>query len=139
MPTSYPILFLQERLSQSLILIVLGLGEDGHTASLFPGKGQAEEIEQPVIAVSGDYRGRPAGRVTFTPTLINEARHICFLVQGAGKAAAVENAIEGIYDPLQQPAQRIKPHDGEVIWILDQTAASRLTFCRKRNNSTLLR
>ena len=107
--------------------IFLGLGEDGHTASLFPRKDQAEEMEQPVIAVSGNYQGRPAGRVTLTPTLINEARQICFLVNGSGKAEAVENAIQGIFDPLQHPAQRIKPHDGAVDWMLDQAAASRLT------------
>ncbi len=106
--------------------IFLGLGEDGHTGSLFPGKYPTEEMEGPVIAVSGDYQGRPAGRVTFTPSLINEARFICFLVSGKEKAEAVKNAIQGIFDPQQNPAQRIKPGDGEIVWMLDEDAASRL-------------
>jgi len=113
--------------------IFLGLGEDGHTASLFPGKYQADEMEHPVIAVSGDYQGRPAKRVTFTPALINAARHICFLVHGKEKAEAVKNAIQGIVNPLQYPAQRITAGSGAVVWMLDQDAASGLDRSRTRD------
>jgi 6-phosphogluconolactonase len=110
--------------------IFLGLGEDGHTASLFPGEDQTKELEHAVIAVNKDYRGRPAGRVTFTPALINEARHICFLVHGKEKAGVVEKTIQGVFDPVRYPAQRIKPHDGEVVWMLDREAASCLVMNR---------
>jgi 6-phosphogluconolactonase len=115
--------------------IFLGLGEDGHTASLFPGKDQTKEMGHAVIAVNGDYQGRPAGRVTFTPALINEARHICFLVNGKEKAEAVEKTIQGIFDPISYPAQRIKPHDGEVIWMLDREAASCLVMNRTQDTN----
>lgn len=68
-------------------MVLLGLGEDGHTASLFPGSPVAASA--PVIAVTADYQGRPAGRVTLTPLAINDARNISFLVSGAYKAGAV--------------------------------------------------
>ena len=115
--------------------IFLGLGEDGHTASLFPGKDPTNEMQHAVIAVNGDYQGRPAGRVTFTPALINEARHICFLVCGKEKADAVEKTILGIYNPIWYPAQQIKPHDGEVVWMLDREAASGLVKNRTRDTN----
>ncbi|MFO7661491.1 MAG: 6-phosphogluconolactonase [Chloroflexota bacterium] len=105
-------------------LVLLGLGEDGHTASLFPGSSPAVE---PVIAVTGDYGGRPANRVSLTPLVLNDARQIFFLAGGAGKAEAVACTIEGPPDPEQLPAQRIRPRNGEVRWFLDHAAAASLT------------
>jgi 6-phosphogluconolactonase len=104
-------------------LVLLGLGEDGHTASLFPGSSPASD---PVIAVTADYSGRPANRVSLTPLVLNDARQIFFLASGAGKAEAVERTIEGPPDPGQLPAQRIRPGDGVVLWFLDHAAAARL-------------
>jgi 6-phosphogluconolactonase len=104
-----------------LDVVLLGLGDDGHTASLFPGTPPASE---PVIAVTADYGDRPANRVSLTPLVLNDARRIIFLVAGAGKAKAVARAIEGPPDPAQRPAQRIRPREGEIFWFLDQAAAT---------------
>jgi 6-phosphogluconolactonase len=106
-----------------LDVVLLGLGDDGHTASLFPGSPPASE---PVIAVTADYGGRPANRVSLTPLVLNDARRIFFLAAGAGKAKAVSRAIEGPADPAQLPAQRIRPGEGETFWFLDHAAATGL-------------
>lgn len=103
---------------------LLGLGEDGHTASLFPGS--PVESDQPVLAVSADYQGRPAGRVTLTPVVFNDARHVVFLVAGGGKAEAVYQTLRGDGDPRRYPARRIRPAAGRVTWLLDRAAAGRL-------------
>lgn len=103
-------------------VVLLGLGEDGHTASLFPGSPPAEA---PVLAVSADYQGRPAGRVTLTPAVFNDARQVIFLVTGAGKAEAVYHSLQD-HDWRRYPAQRIRPVDGQVTWLLDRAAAARL-------------
>ena len=100
---------------------MLGLGEDGHTASLFPGSPPATDT--PVLAVSADYQGRPAGRVTLTPVVFNAARHVIFLVAGGGKAEAVYHTLRGDDDPRRYPAQRIRPTAGRETWLLDRAAA----------------
>lgn len=104
-------------------LVLLGLGEDGHTASLFPGSPPA--ADGPVVAVTADYQGRPAGRVTLTPLSLNDARHIVFLASGSGKAAAVYNTLRAD-DPSRFPAQRIRPAEGRVTWLMDRAAAATL-------------
>lgn len=107
-------------------LVLLGLGEDGHTASLFPGSPVAADA--PVIAVTADYQGRPAGRVTLTPPVFNDARSIIFLVSGSNKADAVFNTFYAD-DPARFPAQRIRfIDDMEPLWLLDKGAASRLDW-----------
>ncbi len=105
-------------------LVLLGVGEDGHTASLFPGSSPANE---PVAAVTADYQGRPAGRVTLTPIILNDARHVVFLASGAGKADAVYNTLR-VDDPSRYPAQRIRPVAGRVTWLLDRAAAATLDW-----------
>lgn len=104
-------------------LILLGMGQDGHTASLFPGPISAAEREEPVIAVSADYDGRPAQRLTLTPPVINDAHHILFLVAGAAKAEALFQVLAGPPDPETWPAQRIAPRHGRVTWLVDAAAA----------------
>lgn len=105
-------------------IVLLGLGEDGHTASLFPGS--PVETAAPVIAVTADYQGRPAGRVTLTPPILNDARQVIFLVAGANKAEAVYNTFVND-DPVRFPARRIRVLDApEPLWLLDEGAAERL-------------
>jgi 6-phosphogluconolactonase len=102
-------------------LVLLGLGNDGHTASLFPGAPAVTDGEPWVIArrVPAD----PPWRVTLTPVIINAAAEILFLVSGAGKAAIVRRVLEGPRRPHELPAQLIAPTDGRVHWLLDAAAA----------------
>ena len=106
-------------------LVLLGLGADGHTASLFPGSDPAAGAGHPALAVTGSYQGRPAGRVTLTPEFINTARQVVFLVAGADKAAALAAALAPERDLLRRPAQRIAPPHGQVTWLVDAAAAAR--------------
>lgn len=104
-------------------LVILGLGEDGHIASIFPG---SEETNLPVISATADYQGRPAHRVSLTPLVFNHARQIFFLVWGENKREAFVQSISGAQDPHRWPAQRIHPHNGSVTWIVDRAAAGAL-------------
>ena len=103
-------------------LVMLGLGNDGHTASLFPGQVNAHEDEQRVIAVTADYAGRPANRITLTPRAFNASKRVAFLVAGGGKAQAVFDAVRGPRNSLAHPAQRISPEFGGITWMLDDSA-----------------
>ena len=96
-------------------LILLGLGDDGHTASLFPGTAALEESTQRVVA--NFVPKLDAWRLTFTLPLINQARHICFLVDGKKKAGIIERVLEG--DP-QFPASRVNPTAGKLTWIIGE-------------------
>jgi 6-phosphogluconolactonase len=106
-------------------LILLGLGENSHTASLFPGNPALAEKERLAIAVRVD--AEPPDRITLTPPVINNAAHVLFMVTGAAKAPAVKNVLEGPRDPNRFPAQIVAPNDGELLWLLDRDAASLLS------------
>lgn len=101
---------------------ILGMGADGHTASLFPGQMVDAEFNQPVIPVTADYDGRPAERTSLTPIALNGSRHIIFLVTGSGKAEPLNAHFEE-FDPHARPTQRILPVDGETDWYVDEPAA----------------
>jgi 6-phosphogluconolactonase len=105
-------------------LILLGVGDDGHTASLFPESAAVTEKKRWVMAHYVEIVGR--WRLTLTPVVINAARQVAFLVSGAGKAEAVQRVLAGPYQPLVLPAQVIRPHSGELHWLLDAPAAARL-------------
>ena len=107
-------------------LVLLGLGSDGHTASLFPGSPLKDEPGMAVKTVTADYEDRPSQRLTLTPAVFNDARHVLFLVTGANKADAVTAVLDGPSDPEQWPAQRIQPSTGIVTWLIDQAAATKL-------------
>lgn len=105
-----------------LDLVLLGLGADGHTASLFPGSRVTDH--EPVGAVRNARDSRPSGlRITMSPLVLNSARRVIFLVVGSSKAQAVADVLYGAFDPERLPAQRIKPTDGELVWMLDAEAA----------------
>jgi len=106
-----------ERLPHPLDLILLGLGEDGHTASLFPGSPALGERSERVVVVTGPKPPNP--RLTVTPPVIETAREILVLVSGAGKAEALARALQGPLDPTVVPAQLARPG----TWIVDRDAA----------------
>jgi 6-phosphogluconolactonase len=106
-------------------LVLLGMGEDGHTASLFPGSDVQTSV--PALAVSGHYQGRPAWRVTLTPPVFNAAALVVFLAAGAAKSRTLEQVLRGPYQPRDLPAQRIQPSHGELIWLVDHDAAAVLS------------
>lgn len=106
-------------------LILLGLGEDGHTASLFPNTSALAVMDKWVVA---NWVGKLASyRITLTPVAINGAAQVIFLVAGANKAAAVKAVLEGLIQPENLPAQLIKPEAGILTWLLDLQAASLLS------------
>jgi len=105
-------------------LVYLGMGEDGHTASLFPGS--PVDISEPTLPVTAQYQDRPANRVTLTPVVFNSARMVVFMATGEKKAITLAEVLSDRYNAEQYPAQRIKPKDGRLIWLLDKDAASKL-------------
>jgi 6-phosphogluconolactonase len=106
-------------------LVFLGLGENGHTASLFPGTPVLEEQECWTADVYVAEQG--LHRVTLTAPLINRAAVVVFLVSGANKAGVLREVLEGPADPNRLPAQLIRPADDELRWLVDREAASLLT------------
>jgi len=105
-------------------LVLLGLGADGHTASLFPGSPVLSE-DQRLVATTY-VRKLDAWRLTLTPSVLNSARHVLFLVCGSEKASALQQVLQGPYDPQRFPAQLVRPPEGNVTWLVDEAAASLL-------------
>ena len=103
--------FGEERYAHDLLL--LGLGEDGHTASIFPGSPALDEKVRNVIPATGPKP--PPQRITFTLPLINAARHVCFLVNDPAKAGMIDEVIAG---DLSRPAAHVKPASGNLTWLL---------------------
>jgi 6-phosphogluconolactonase len=111
----------EAHLPARLDLLVLGIGEDGHTASIFPGSPLVMERTHRV-AIVRDSPKPPKVRLTVTPRVIREAREVLVLATGAGKASAVARALEGTTDMRELPARMLR----ECVWLIDQAAAAGL-------------
>lgn len=105
-------------------LILLGLGPDGHTASLFPHTEGLDELARIVIA--NHVPQKDTWRLTLTWPVIVQGRQVAFLIEGAAKAEMVQTVFRGAYDPEQYPAQLIRPASGQLTLLLDRAAASAL-------------
>ena len=105
----------------SFDLILLGMGSDGHTASIFPGSDVVHERKRWVSTGYNSEQG--THRITFTPLLLNKAKHIFFTVFGKSKSDTIRNVLNGKYNPELLPAQLIKPEQGEIRWYVDEKAA----------------
>lgn len=105
-------------------LIILGMGADGHTASLFPSTAAIHEATRWVIG--HQIEKLDTWRMTLTPVVINQAAHVMFLVSGEGKAPALKQVLEGPYQPDVLPSQIVQPHDGELMWLIDAAAGALL-------------
>ena len=106
-------------------LILLGLGEDGHTASLFPGTAALKETGRVVAA---NYVQKLAThRITLTVPAINHAANIVFLISGQSKALVLKKVLEGQHQPMRLPSQCIQPVEGKLLFMVDRAAGSELT------------
>lgn len=106
-------------------LILLGMGPDGHTASLFPGTAALQEKSRLVVA--NWVEKLKTSRITFTLPVLNAARIIMFLVSGADKAPVLREVLEGGGGGEKYPSKLVRPSDGKLIWFVDRAAASQLT------------
>lgn len=102
-------------------LVLLGMGADGHTASLFPGTAAVHETNRMVTA-SWVPKLR-SYRVTLTPPVLSNAAAVVFLVSGAEKAETLRAVLEGEWRPEVHPSQAIRPEQGELLWLVDHAAA----------------
>jgi len=107
-----------------LDLVLLGMGSDGHTASLFPHSTALKEIERLVVANYVDKF--QSYRITLTAKAINLARNVTFLVSGTDKAESLSRVLEGPFQPELLPSQLIRPSGGGLLWMVDKAAASLL-------------
>jgi 6-phosphogluconolactonase len=107
-------------------LVLLGMGNEGHTASLFPGTKALHETKR--LAVRNWVGKLYTDRITLTAPAINNAARVIFMVTGADKALALKGVLEGPYEPDQLPAQMIQPSSGELLWLVDTIAGGMLSI-----------
>lgn len=113
-----------KRNEKSFDLVLLGMGDDGHTLSLFPGTEVVHEKKAWVKAFFLD--AQDMYRITLTAPVVNNAAAVVFLATGNGKALTLQGVIEGEFKPDTYPSQVIKPTEGELHWFIDEAAASAL-------------
>jgi 6-phosphogluconolactonase len=106
-------------------LILLGMGPDGHTASLFPETAALQERSRLVVA--NWVEKLKTNRITLTVPVLNAARRVAFLVSGTDKAAVLHEVLEGNAPAEKYPAKLVRPTEGKLIWFLDRAAASQLS------------
>jgi 6-phosphogluconolactonase len=107
-------------------LILLGMGPDGHTASLFPSHPEPSAPGDQLVIAVHDAPKPPPTRISFTYKTLNAAANILFLVAGADKSAALREVLGGPSDAARLPAQGVRPAQGSLTWLVDQAAASKL-------------
>jgi 6-phosphogluconolactonase len=105
-------------------LVFLGMGPDGHTASLFPGTDALYVNDR--IVVANFVQKFNTHRITLTAQIINNARNVTFVAAGADKAEALRGVLEGGYQPDVYPSQLIRPRNGTLLWMVDEAAAQLL-------------
>ncbi len=110
--------------SPAFDLVLLGMGDDGHTASLFPHTGAINEIGRLVVA--NHVPQKDTWRITLTWPVINQAREVAFLVEGDAKSAVLAQVLTGPYAPDSLPSQLIRPSNGKLRFLLDEAAADKL-------------
>jgi 6-phosphogluconolactonase len=112
---------LAERQLPRFDLVLLGMGPDGHTASLFPGTAALHEQKRLVVAPWVEKFN--TYRVTLTPPVLNNAVAVVFLVSGEEKAETLRGVLEGNYQPDRLPSQIVRPSDGTLLWLVERAAA----------------
>jgi 6-phosphogluconolactonase len=105
-------------------LIFLGMGDDGHTASCFPGTDALDAKERVVVA--NFVPKLRTYRLTLTPPALQAGKEVVFMIAGQTKAPALQEVLEGEYDPVYYPSQLLRYGQGNVIWCVDKAAASQL-------------
>jgi 6-phosphogluconolactonase len=105
-------------------LVLLGMGDDGHTASLFPHTEALNEMSR--IVVANHVPQKDTWRISLTWPVINRGREVAFLIEGEAKAELLHDVLLGVYDPESKPSQLIRPANGQLTLLLDTAAASKL-------------
>jgi 6-phosphogluconolactonase len=117
--------------NSSFDLVLLGLGENAHTVSLFPHTSVLTETKRWVSEVY--IEELQMSRITLTAPLINTADQVVFLVSGADKAVALQKVLEGTYQPQEYPAQLIHPNGAHPIWLVDKAAGEKMAFSSEQD------